>query len=124
MVNGVETRVIEERETVDGALIEVSRNFFAICERTNSVFYFGEDVDIFDEEGNLESHEGAWRAGVDGARAGLLIAGTVLLGSHYHQEIAPEVAMDRAEDVSVTGSASTPAGTFNNCPPRKGNLSA
>ncbi|MFH1742774.1 MAG: hypothetical protein ABIH23_27530 [bacterium] len=115
MVDGVETRIIEEREWVDDVLIEVSRNFFAICTRTNSVFYFGEDVDIYDDEGNLESHDGAWRAGVDGARAGLMISGMPLIGSRYSQEVAPDIAMDRAEDLSLTEVVSTPAGTFENC---------
>ena len=46
MVDGVETRVIEERETKGGILVEVSRNYFAIHKRTNDVFYFGEDVDM------------------------------------------------------------------------------
>jgi hypothetical protein len=41
-IAGVKTRVMEERETVDGKLIEISRNFFAICKQTKSVFYFGE----------------------------------------------------------------------------------
>lgn len=36
-IAGIETRVVEERETVDGALAEVSRNFFAIEKGTNSV---------------------------------------------------------------------------------------
>src|SRR5436309_2881861 len=30
-VAGVETRIVEERETHDGVLSEISRNFFAIC---------------------------------------------------------------------------------------------
>ncbi|HLE61781.1 MAG TPA: hypothetical protein VI750_01515, partial [Pyrinomonadaceae bacterium] len=47
LVDNVETRVVEERETTNGKLIEVSRNFFAISKRTNSVYYFGEDVDIY-----------------------------------------------------------------------------
>src|SRR5262245_38963387 len=34
-VDGVDTRVVEERETENGALIEVSRNFFAISTRSN-----------------------------------------------------------------------------------------
>jgi Concanavalin A-like lectin/glucanases superfamily len=42
MVDGVETRVVEERETKGGKLKEVSRNYFAISKRTNDVFYFGE----------------------------------------------------------------------------------
>ena len=37
VVNGVETRIVEERETKGGAVVEVSRNFFAISRRTNSV---------------------------------------------------------------------------------------
>src|SRR5438128_2154131 len=35
MVDGVETRIVEERETKNGKLVEVSRNFFAISKRTN-----------------------------------------------------------------------------------------
>jgi len=30
-IGGVETRVVEERETHDGKLVEVSRNYFAVC---------------------------------------------------------------------------------------------
>lgn len=114
VVDGVETRVVEERETADGELKEVSRNFFAICKKTNSIFYFGEDVDNY-EDGQVADHEGAWRAGVDDARPGLMIPGVVLLGSRYFQEIAPEIAMDRGENLSLTETASTPAGTFENC---------
>ena len=47
MVDGVETRVVEEREAKNGKVIEVSRNFFAISQRTNDVFYFGEEVDMY-----------------------------------------------------------------------------
>src|SRR5437773_1384357 len=46
-VDGVETRVVEERETNDGQVVEVSRNYFAISKRTGNVYYFGEDVDIY-----------------------------------------------------------------------------
>jgi hypothetical protein len=57
----VQTRIVEEREAVAGELIEISRNFFALCDETNDVFYFGEEVDIFNPDGTV-SHEGAWRA--------------------------------------------------------------
>src|SRR5437588_6042170 len=43
-VDGVETRVIEEKEITDGQVAEISRNYFAIDKTTNSVYYFGEDV--------------------------------------------------------------------------------
>ncbi len=114
VVTDVVTRIVEERETINGVLAEVSRNYFAICDRTNSVFYFGEDVDIY-EDGVIVSHEGAWLAGVDGARPGIIMPGVILLGGRYYQEIAPGVAMDRAEIISMTESVQVPAGTFANC---------
>src|ERR671913_567108 len=46
-VDGVETRVLEERETEGGNLVEISRNYFAICGPSNNAIYFGEDVDIY-----------------------------------------------------------------------------
>lgn len=113
-INGVQTRVVEERETQDGELAEVSRNYFAICKQNNSVFYFGEDVDIYDE-GVIVGHEGAWQAGVNDARAGLMMPGIALLGARYYQEMAQGVAMDRAEIVSLNETLQSSAGTFDNC---------
>jgi len=114
IVDGVETRIVEERESDDGELDEVSRNFFAISSRTNSVFYFGEEVDEY-EDGKIAHHGGAWLAGVDGARFGLLMPGQILLGARYYQEQAPGEAMDRAEIVSMTEAVTTPAGEFKTC---------
>lgn len=110
----IKTRVVQEMEWVDGELVEVSRNFFGICKNTNSVFYFGEDVDIF-EDGELVSHDGAWRAGVDGAMPGILMPGTFLLGSLYFQEIAPGIALDQAENVAMGLTIETDASTFEDC---------
>jgi len=99
-VDGVETRVVEEKETVRGRVAEVSRNYFAISKKNNTVFYFGEDTG------------GAWRAGVNGARAGVMMPGIALLGARYYQEVAPKVAMDRAEIVSISDTLTVPAGKF------------
>lgn len=113
-VDGVLTRVVEEKETKNGKLVEISRNFFAISKRTNSVYYFGEEVDIY-EDGKVVSHDGAWLSGVKGARFGLMMPGTPLVGGRYYNEIAPEVAMDRAEILSTKETVETIAGTFKNC---------
>lgn len=110
-VNGTETRVVEERETENGELVEISRNFFAICDETNSVFYFGEEVDDY-ENGAIVSHGGAWLAGEGDNRAGLIMPGTVLLGAKYYQEIAPNIAVDRAEIIETDGELIVPAGSF------------
>ncbi len=74
----------------------------------------GEDVDIY-EEGQTVSHEGSWLAGRNGAQPGLMMPGVFLLGSRYYQELAPGVAMDRAEHVAMGLAVTTPAGTFEGC---------
>jgi hypothetical protein len=114
VVDGVTTRVVEERETKGADLVEVSRNYFAMSLRTNAVFYFGEDVDMY-KGGQVVSHEGSWLAGIDGAKFGLMMPGLPLVKARYYQEIAPKVAMDRAEIVSVTDTLKTPAGSFERC---------
>jgi hypothetical protein len=117
-IGAIETRVIEEKETADGNPVETSRNFFAICDKTNDVSYFGEEVDIFSEDGTI-SHEGAWRAGSpdeDGvAEPGIIMPGTFLLGSRYYQELADGIALDRAEHAEMGVEITTPAGNFTNC---------
>src|SRR5256886_6481727 len=96
----VRARVVEERETVGGELVEVSRNLFAICDKTNDVFYFGEAVDIFNPVGTV-THDGSWRRGArarDGAAPPrVIMPRTLLLGSRYFQEPAQGVALARAE---------------------------
>src|SRR5262245_46238765 len=113
-IDGVETRVVRERESKNGELVEISRNYFAICKQTNSVFYFGEDVNIY-EDGVVVGHEGAWKAGTNGARAGIIMPGTVLLGARYFQEIAPDVALDQAEIFKLNQTITTPFGTLTQC---------
>jgi hypothetical protein len=131
VIADVETRVVEEREWVGNLLIEVSHNYFAICNRTNDAVYFGEDVFICEDgldenangftcNGGEPSHEGAWLAGqpagqADEAKPGIIMPGTVLLGARYMQEIAPGVALDRAEITSLNETVETDAGTFTNC---------
>jgi hypothetical protein len=113
-VAGVATRVVEERDWKGGQLYEVSRNYFALCRQTGDVFYFGEDVDFY-QNGRVVKHDGSWLAGTGGNRAGLAMPGTPRVGARYYQEVAPGVAMDRAEIVSLDETCQTPAGTFPNC---------
>jgi hypothetical protein len=107
------TAVVEEREFEEGEIREVSQNFFAICEKTGDAYYFGERVDIY-EDGEVVSH-GQWLAGKDGARPGIIVPGTFLLGSRYFQEVAPGVALDRAEHTAEGVEIGAAAGGFSNC---------
>jgi hypothetical protein len=110
-VNGVTTRIVEEKEWKNGELYEIAKNYFALCEQTNDVYYFGEDVDFY-ENGQIVKHDGTWLAGVDGGKAGLIMPATPKVGMKYYQEIAPGVAMDRAEVIALDEKCETPAGTF------------
>ena len=110
-VGNVEARVVEERETHNGELVEVSRNFFALCGPTNDVFYFGEEVDIY-KNGKVDNHEGSWLAERAGAKPGLFMPARPLLGARFYQEIAPAVAMDRVEVISDRETLKTPMREF------------
>jgi hypothetical protein len=110
----VRTRVVEEREWKDGRLVEISKNYYAICDKTNDVYYFGESVNIYQPNGTV-THDGSWLAGVNGATPGIIMPGTFLLGARYFQEQAPGVAMDRAEHVEMGLVMQTEAGTFQDC---------
>lgn len=112
-VAGVETRVVEERETLGGQPLETSRNFFAYSKKTGNVYYFGEDVNEY-RGGKVSGHGGSWLAGKDGARYGMMMPAKPAPGQRYYQEIAPRVAMDRAEIVSAAESLEVPAGKFQN----------
>ena len=111
VVDGIETRVVEERESKGGELTEISRNYFAIDRTNGDVYYFGENVDIY-EAGEVVGHAGAWLSGVNGAKFGLALPGRPVLGDKHYQEVAPGQAMDRAEVVDLDATLETPLETF------------
>jgi hypothetical protein len=137
-VDGVETRVVEERayELDDGeeVLVEISENYFAICNRTNDVYYFGElslecdpeetggfdDNELLCADGSDPDDTGSFLAGEDGGEAGLIMPGTFLLGAKYFQEQywaedPEDSAVDRGENVKMGLTVVTPEGTFGDC---------
>jgi hypothetical protein len=60
-------------------------------------------------------HPGAWLAYTDGNKPGLIMSGNPDVGMKYYQEVAPGVAMDRAEVVSTSETCRTQAGEFEGC---------
>ena len=112
-IGNVETRIVEENESANGKTVEISRNYFAFCKQTGSIFYFGEEVDMY-KNGKIINHEGAWIAEGNNT-AGIMMPGLVLIGARFYNEMAPGVAMDRVEIISISNTLQTPAGTFYNC---------
>lgn len=113
-IGGITTRLVEEREHRNGELYEISRNFYAIDSESGDVFYFGEEVDFY-VQGQITGHSGAWLAYDNGNQPGLIMSGNPTVGMKYYQEMAPNVAMDRAKVVSVTETFATAVGEFENC---------
>jgi hypothetical protein len=109
-VAGVDTRVIEERESEDGELVEVSRNYF-VQAKDGTVCYFGEDSDSY-ENGKVSNHEGNWRAGKDGAKPGIIMPAEPAVGQSFDQEHAPGVALDHAVVTAIDASAKVPLASY------------
>jgi hypothetical protein len=113
-VDGVETRVVEERETEGERLLEISRNYFAMDSVTRNVYYFGEEVDTY-SNGQVTGHEGSWLSGVNGAKFGLAMPGVPALHARFSQELAPGVAMDRVEVIAVSEQFAQDVGRYQEC---------
>ena len=113
-IDGVECRVVEDRELHNGQLAELTRDYYAIDPATNDVYYMGEDVDVY-KNGKVVSHEGSWLSGINGARFGMMLPGIPKVGQRFYQEHAPGVGMDRVEIMAVNERAVVPAGTFEKC---------
>ena len=110
MIGNTETRVVEENESINGKTVEISRNFFAYCKENGSIYYFGEEVDIY-KKNKIVSHEGAWIAGGKN-KAGIVMPGVITPGAIYFQEMAPDIAMDQMKIISLSENQQTPAGIF------------
>jgi hypothetical protein len=63
----------------------------------------------------VTSHKGSWRAGKNGAQFGLMVPGQPKVGDRFYQELAGDVARDRAEIVSLSETVQTRAGNFSDC---------
>ncbi len=108
---GVDTTVVHDQAFEDGVLVEETFDWFAQDVEGN-VWYFGEDSRELDENGNVISTEGSWEAGVNDARAGIIMLADPRKGNKYHQEFARDVAEDVAQVISLDESACVVYGCF------------
>lgn len=98
----------------DEVLIEDTDDWLAQDDSGN-LWYFGEEVKNYDEEGNFLDDEGSWEAGVDGALPGYWIVGNPVVGHLYHQEWLAGEAEDYAEVIAVGETVQIGLGTYENC---------
>lgn len=102
LINGIMTRVVEEREWEDDELVEISWNYFAET-ADGTVCYFGEDVDDIEDDVVVD-HEGRWCAQdtPDVNKAGIIMPADPQPGMRFQTEFAPDAgALDQ---VKIVGS--------------------
>lgn len=111
VILGVTCVVVQDIVWVNGELVEDTDDWYAQDEEGN-IWYFGELVLNF-ENGELNNLDGSWEAGVELARAGMLMKASPEEGDLYRQELKVGDAEDVAEVISITATESAPAGSCN-----------
>ena len=101
MIQGVRCTVVDDRLFVGGRLAERTDDWYAQDVR-GAVWYFGEATAELNANGKVTTREGSWQAGVDGARAGILIPAHPKVGQSFLQEYYKGHAEDRSRIVRVT----------------------
>lgn len=112
-IMGLETRVITDKATVNGVLVEDTRDYLA-QDREGNVWYFGEEVDNY-KDGRVDNHKGSWIGGVDGAQPGIWMKANPKVGDKYRQEYYRGQAEDVAEILSISETVTVRGKTYTNC---------
>ena len=99
IANGVTARVVRDTAREDGGVVEDTRDWYAQDSQGN-VWYLGEDTATF-ENGKLDSTEGSFEAGVDGAQAGVAMPAHPKPGPVYRQEYYKGHAEDNGQVLST-----------------------
>lgn len=111
VIDGVRTRVVNDRLYLNGVLEERTSDYYA-QDRCGNVWYFGEDTATLDEAGHVVSTGGSFRAGVHGAQPGVYVQAQPQLGRKFRQEWSPGNAEDQFKALTKNASIAVPYGTF------------
>jgi hypothetical protein len=111
MIDGVRTRVVEDRLYLDNVLEERTSDYYA-QDRCGNVWYFGEDTATLDRHGQVVDTEGTWHAGVDGAQPGVFMQAHPQLGRRFRQEWYRGQAEDVFKVIDRSAAVTVPYGSF------------
>src|SRR5262245_9758524 len=110
-IAGITATVVRDTVSIDGVLVEDTHDWFAQDVEGN-VWYLGEDVTNYDEEGQPTDHGGSFEHGTDGAYAGIVMLADPQVGDAYRQEYYLGEAEDLGEVLRTGESISVPAGDY------------
>ena len=111
VVDGVRTRVVEDRLYLDNVLEERTSDYYAE-DRCGNVWYFGEDTATLDAQGHVIDTEGSFHAGVDGAQPGVFMQASPQVGRRFRQEWYEGHAEDTFKVLSLSAPVTVPYGRF------------
>jgi hypothetical protein len=98
IVDGVKTRAVHDVVSEKGRVVEDTYDWYA-QDRRGNVWYMGESTKEY--SGGSVSTEGSWRAGVNGARPGIVVPAHPRIGASYRQEYLKGHAEDNARNLSI-----------------------
>ncbi|MFE7228351.1 hypothetical protein ACFU7D_26385 [Nocardioides sp. NPDC057577] len=110
IANGATARVVRDTVTRDGEVLEDTLDWYA-QDGAGTVWYLGEDTAEF-ESGQVATREGSFEAGVDTARAGVIMPASPEVGTSYRQEFYKGHAEDEGEVLATGRHATVPAGDY------------
>jgi hypothetical protein len=107
---GIHATVVLDRTTVGGKPSEKTFDWYA-QDKHGNVWYLGEAAFEW-KNGRWVKADDSWQAGVDGAKAGIIMQGQPKVGDVYRQEYYPGHAEDVAANLSLKESLTVPYGSF------------
>ena len=122
LIDGVTCIVVIDTATEDGVVVEITNDWYA-QDVGGNVWYCGEISENFEEfegddtaEPELVDIDGSWKAGRDGAEAGILLPFNPQPGDVFRQEFAQTDAEDVIEILAVDATEAAPGGACaDNC---------
>jgi hypothetical protein len=111
VIDGVTTRVVEDRGYLNNRLRERTSDYYA-QDRCGNVWYFGEDTAERDRHGHVISTEGSFHAGVDGAEPGVFMQAHPQLDRKFRQEWYQGHAEDQFRLIDRSTPVTVPYGSF------------
>jgi hypothetical protein len=106
-IEGVPCVAVSDRRYMRGRLEERTTDWYSQDSHGN-VWYFGENTAELDAHGHVTSTEGTWKAGVNGARAGIYIPGHPRLGQNGLPESLKGHAQDHFKIIGLFGTVAPP----------------
>ena len=111
VIDGVTTRIVEDRLFLDNVLEEKTSDYYA-QDKCGNVWYFGEDTGTLDKRGNITETSGSFHASEKGAKAGVFMEAQPKLDERFRQEWYKGEAEDQFHAIDLASTASVPYGDY------------